>query len=185
MRVLLHACCGPCATYPVDALAAEGIETRLFFYNPNIHPFQEFEKRLEAVKELSKKRDVPLIVDDDYDLEGWLRKMVFRESKRCSICYETRLARAARLAKKSGFDAFTTSLLFSKQQYHDRIRDLAEAVAEEVGIPFLYRDFREGYKAGVESSKAMGLYRQEYCGCIYSERDRFHGKVREVGNERC
>ena len=101
--------------------------------------------------------------------------MVFREAQRCRLCYRERLFAAARVARRGRFQAFTSTLLYSKHQKHDLVRELAEAVAEEVGVPFLYRDFRKGWKAGVQGSLEMGLYRQQYCGCIYSERDRFLG----------
>jgi predicted adenine nucleotide alpha hydrolase (AANH) superfamily ATPase len=173
MRVLMHSCCGPCSVYPADALAAEGFELRLFFYNPNVQPYREYSKRLDAVVRFADKRGLPLIVEDDYDPEGWLRMVAFRETERCRLCYSRRLEAAAGAARRGKFDAFTTTLLYSRRQKHELIRELAEAVAEDVGVPFLYRDFRKGWKAGIQGSKAMGLYRQEYCGCIFSERDRF------------
>ena len=172
MRVLLHACCGPCAVYPVDALRAAGLDPHLYFHNPNIQPFQEHQRRREAVELLAEKRAVPLILDDSYDPETWLRMVAFRESVRCRLCYRERLSAAARAARRGGFDAFTTSILYSKQQKHELARDLAEAAGEEEGVPFLYRDFRAGWKAGIEESKRLGMYRQQYCGCIFSERDR-------------
>ena len=175
MKVLVHACCGPCSIYPVEALSAEGMELRLFFFNPNIHPYQEFRRRLESMEKFARVRDVPLIVDTTYDLEGWLREVVFREARRCTICYRKRLEAAARVARRGKFEAFTTTLLYSKHQKHELVRELAEAVSEEAGVPFLYRDFRQGWKAGIEASKRMGLYRQQYCGCIFSERDRYLG----------
>lgn len=174
-RVMVHACCGPCSIYPVDALRAEGFELRLYFYNPNVQPYQEHERRREAMATVADSRNVPLIMDDRYDLEAWLRMMSFRESQRCRLCYHHRLTAAAGVARKGGYDAFTTTLLYSKQQDHDLVRELAEAAAEEAGVRFLYRDFRKGWKAGIEAGKKMGIYRQNYCGCIYSERDRFLG----------
>jgi len=175
MKLLLHACCGPCSVYPVDALRAEGIEPRLFFKNPNVHPYLEFTKRIEAFRLFCEKRNVDFIVDDEYDIEGWLRTMVFREAQRCRLCYRMRLTAAARVARRGKFDAFSSTLLYSKRQNHELVRETAEAVAEEQGISFLYRDFRAGWKAGIEQSRQMGLYRQSWCGCVYSERDRFAG----------
>jgi len=174
-RVLAHACCGPCTVYPLDALRAEGFEVMLYFHNPNIQPFREYRKRLESMRRLAEQRDAPLIVRDEYDPEAWLRDVAFREDRRCLICYTKRLESAARVARRGGYDAFTTTLLYSKRQKHELLRELAEAVAEEAGTRFLYRDFRKGWKAGIESSREMGLYRQEYCGCLFSERDRFKG----------
>ena len=176
-RVLLHSCCGPCSVYPLDALRAEGHEPAMFFFNPNIQPYQEFVKRLDAVKLLAQKTGVPLQVDDAYDVVEWLRLMVFREPDRCLVCCRLRLDRAARAAKAAGFEAFSTSMLYSRHQKHDLIRELASAVSEEVGVPFLYRDFRKGCQAGIEAGKKMGLYRQQYCGCIYSEQERYLGPL--------
>jgi epoxyqueuosine reductase len=175
MRVLMHACCAPCSVYPVDALAGEGTELMLYFHNPNIHPYQEYVRRLDTLRDFAGRRAVKLIVDDHYDPQAWLRMVAFREAQRCRLCYHLRLTAAARAARRGRFDAFTSTLLYSKQQKHELIRELAEAVAEEVGVPFLYRDFRAGWKAGIETSKAMGLYRQQYCGCLYSEYERFRG----------
>lgn len=175
MRVLLHVCCGPCAIYPADALRAEGIELMLHFFNPNVQPYQEFEKRLEAARKFSEQAGLKMIEDLHYDPEEWFRKVAFRESFRCRICYRTRLEAAAYVAKKGKFDAFTTTMLYSKQQDHELVRDLGEALAVETGVSFMYRDFRKGWKEGIEKSLEMDLYRQQYCGCIYSERDRFLG----------
>jgi len=147
----------------------------MYFYNPNIQPYREFSRRLEAMRLFGEQRGVPLIIEDHYDPESWLRMVVFREAHRCRICYRLRLAAAAQAAKRGGFEAFTTTLLYSIHQQHDLIRELAEAAAEEAGVAFLYRDFRAGWKAGIAGSKALGLYRQQYCGCIYSERDRYLG----------
>jgi predicted adenine nucleotide alpha hydrolase (AANH) superfamily ATPase len=120
--------------------------------------------------------ELPLIVRPDYDLEDFLRQVVFRESHRCIHCYSSRLEAAARTAKKSSFDAFTTTLLYSKRQKHDLICSIAEEVSRKHGIPFYYEDFRAGWKEGQEKAKSLGLYRQQYCGCIYSEKERFYPK---------
>lgn len=176
MRVLLHVCCGPCSIYPISSLREEGHDLRGFFYNPNIHPFTEFRKRLETMRSYGEKVELPLIADEDYDLEEFLRQAVFREGERCRFCYGMRLKRAAQVAKKGNFEAFTTTLLVSPYQKHQLIADIGAAIGNELGIPFLYRDFRPGYKGAVQISKDEGLYRQQYCGCIYSERDRYQSK---------
>jgi len=173
MKVLLHTCCGPCSIYPVSSLREEGHELRGYFYNPNIHPFTEFNKRLETLQDYAGKIQLPLIVDEAYELDEFLRQAVFREGERCRFCYAMRLKRAAQVARKGSFEAFTTTLLVSTFQKHQLIADIGSAIGEEVGIPFLYRDFRPGYKEAVQISKAEGMYRQQYCGCIYSERDRY------------
>lgn len=173
MKVLIHNCCGPCSIFPVASLREEGHDLRGLFYNPNIHPYTEFQKRLETLQDYAAKVQLPLIVLDDYELDEFLRQAVFREGERCRFCYAMRLKRAAQVAKKGGFDAFTTTLLVSPFQKHNLIAEIGRTVGEEVGVPFLYRDFRPGLKEAVQISKAEGMYRQQYCGCIYSERDRY------------
>jgi predicted adenine nucleotide alpha hydrolase (AANH) superfamily ATPase len=178
MRLLLHACCGPCATYPYKSLIDKGLEVTGFFYNPNIHPYTEYQKRLEAFKVFGEKVGLSVIIKDSYDLEEYLRNVAFRESERCHLCYWMRLSEAAKVAKHGRFDAFTTTLLVSPFQKHNLIRQIGDELAKAHGIDFYYQDFRDGFKEGVELSKEMGLYRQVYCGCIYSERDRFMRKGR-------
>lgn len=173
-RILLHTCCGPCTIYPLSWLCQQSWEVRGFFYNPNIHPYQEQQKRLQTLRSLAEQRELPLIVRPEYDMEHFLREVVFREEQRCIVCYSMRLEATAKLARKGGFDAFTSTLLYSRQQNHDLVRSLAEAYARKHGIPFLYHDFREGWAEGQEAAKLMNLYRQQYCGCIYSERDRYY-----------
>ncbi len=175
-RILLHACCGPCLLYPLDALAAEGWKIHAFFYNPHIQPYQEWQRRLETAQRVAMAADVSMIVREDYELEEFFREAAFRESRRCLYCYARRIEAAARLAKKSGFDAFTTTLLYSKRQNHDLIRQIAQEAASTFSIPFHDVDFRAGWATGQQKAEAMGLYRQQYCGCIYSERDRFMPK---------
>jgi epoxyqueuosine reductase len=156
----------------------------MYFYNPNIQPYLEHQKRLEAMQVFAEKSGVPLISSDEYDPEEWFRMTAFREKQRCRLCYAKRLESAARVARKGKFDAFTTTLFYSKQQKHEMIKELAEAIAEGNGVELLYRDFREGWKQGTEKSKEMGLYRQQYCGCIYSERDRYMGNKKPSGLKR-
>jgi len=173
-RILLHTCCGPCTIVPLKTLRAQSWDVHGFFFNPNIHPYQEFERRLEALQQLAKSQGLPLIVRADYPLEDFLRQVVFREQDRCLVCYAKRLDATARLAKKSRFDAFSTTLLYSKRQKHELVSAIARDAASRYGIPFHYDDFRTGWKEGQEAAKELGLYRQQYCGCIYSEKERFH-----------
>jgi epoxyqueuosine reductase len=173
-KILLHTCCGPCTIYPLEWLRKTGWIAHGFFYNPNIHPYLEQQRRLLALYTLAEQRELELIVRPEYELEFFLRQVVFREENRCFICYSLRLEATARLARKSRFDAFTSTLLYSRQQKHDLIRSIAEDAAKRHGIPFFYEDFRRGWSEGQQAAKAMGLYRQPYCGCIYSERDRYH-----------
>ena len=147
-----------------------------FFYNPHIQPYQEFEKRLTTMESFADREELKIIIRADYELEEFLRQVAFREQQRCLYCYTKRLEATARLAKKSRFDAFTTTLLYSKMQKHNLICELAQEVSRKFGVPFYYEDYREGWKLGQEQARMQGLYRQQYCGCIFSEKERYHRK---------
>lgn len=179
--ILLHTCCAPCVVYCLDRLDAEGFETTSFFYNPNIHPYKEFERRLDTLRSYSSMRGFDLIVDDTYDLDQFLRKVVGTESGRCAECYDLRLRRAAREASERGFGGFTTTLLVSPYQNHDLIAQVGQKAAADHDVEFVYIDFRPGFREGQSKARELGLYRQPYCGCVYSEMERYYrGKHREV-----
>ena len=173
MRLLLHICCGPCAAYPVKDLREKGIDITGYFFNPNIHPYKEFSRRLDTLKDYAQRKNLPLLIDDRYTLEAFLKNALSAPNGRCRMCYEVRLRKAAEIAKNNNFDAFSTTLLVSPYQKHDIIKEVAEQIAAEEGIPFYYSDFRTGWKEGVAISKEMELYRQPYCGCIFSEKERY------------
>lgn len=173
MKILLHICCAPCSIYPVKFLREQGLDVMGFFYKHNIHPYTECLKRKEALESYSKEIDLRVIYQEGYDLEGFIRNVVFRESNRCSYCYHERLRSTALVAKHGRFDYFTSTLLYSKFQKHDTIKSMGESIGISIGVPFYYHDFRVGWKDGIEVSKRIGLYRQQYCGCIYSEKERY------------
>ena len=173
MKLLLHICCGPCSIYPVKSLREKGIDVMGYFYNHNIHPFTEWEKRRDTLSAYAESISLPVIYQKNYDLENFLQKIVFREKNRCAVCYHDRLLSAAHIAKNGNFDGFSSTLLYSKFQNHDLIRSTGAAIGESVGVDFYYQDFREGWKEGVSTSKQLNMYRQQYCGCIYSEKDRY------------
>ena len=173
MRIFLHICCANCAIYPVQRLKEKGHEVTGFFFNPNIHPYQEYQKRLESLKRYAERVGLRMIFRDEYLLEEFLRNVSYRPEERCRYCYSVRLEATAREARKEGFDQFSTTLLQSTHQDHLLIKETGERLAEEIAIPFYYEDFRQGWRKGLEVSKAMELYRQQYCGCIYSEKERF------------
>lgn len=173
MKLLLHACCAPCACYPTEKLTAAGIDFTILFYNPNIHPYKEFKHRLATLREFVTKKDYKLLIDKSYPLETCIKGMLAEPVVRCAYCYRMRLRYVAEYAKKHDFDAFSTTLLVSPYQKHDLIKQEAEAASKEFDIPFYYEDYREGYQRGVDISLEMGLYRQPYCGCVFSERDRY------------
>lgn len=147
-----------------------------FFYRHNIHPFQECLKREDTLKQYSDSIDLKVIYQQDYRIEKFFQSVVFREKDRCRYCYYDRLKATALVAKKGKFEAFSTTLLYSKFQNHDQIRQIGESLARENGLKFFYHDFREGWKFGIETSKSLDMYRQQYCGCIYSEKDRYFRK---------
>lgn len=144
-----------------------------FFYRHNIHPYSECLRRQETLQAYARQLGLRVIYQDGYDLEGFIRNVVYREKDRCSYCYHDRLQTTARMARRGKFDYFSTTLLYSKFQRHELIKAIGESVGRSAGVPFLYEDFREGWKEGVETSKALEMYRQPYCGCIYSEKERF------------
>lgn len=175
-KILLHTCCGPCSIFPLAKLREADWQVLGFFYNPHIQPYQEFQKRLDTLESFATREELKVIVRSDYELERFLRQVAFREHQRCIYCYAIRLEATARLAKKSRFDAFTTTLLYSKQQKHDLVRDLAREASKKIGIPFYYEDFRKGWRVGQEQACTQGMYRQQYCGCIFSEKERYLGR---------
>jgi predicted adenine nucleotide alpha hydrolase (AANH) superfamily ATPase len=182
MKILLHICCANCVIYPLERMREKGDETVGYFFNPNIHPYQEYQKRLDALEKYSEGVGLNVIYRDEYLLEEFLRNVSHRVKERCRYCYSVRLEATAREAKDRAFDGFSTTLLQSTHQNHALIRETGERVAREIGIPFYYEDFRQGWRRGVEISKAIGLYRQQYCGCIYSERERFLRPHKSAGN---
>ena len=173
MKILFHICCANCAIYPLERMKEKGDEAVGYFFNPNIHPFQEYQKRLDALKQYSERVGLKVIYRDEYLLEEFLKNVSHRVEERCQYCYSVRLETTACEAKKQSFDGFSTTLLQSTHQNHALIKETGERLAREIGIPFYYEDFRQGWRKGMEVSKAMGLYRQQYCGCIYSEKERF------------
>ncbi len=174
MKILLHICCAPCVIYPLDVLRQEGHEVSGFFYNPNIHPYREYEKRAETLSTYARQVGLNVLWTQEYGVEDFLRNVVHRERDRCRYCYYERLRRVALTAKQEGCDGFTTTLFYSKYQNHALLRSLAESLARECDVALVYRDFRKGWSEGVRRSRELGMYRQPYCGCIYSEKERFY-----------
>ena len=173
MKILLHICCAPCAIYPVNFLHEQGLDVIGYFYRHNIHPYTECLKRQESLEFYAKQINLRVIYQEGYDLEGFIQNVAFRESNRCTYCYHERLRSTALVAKRGRFDYFTSTLLYSKFQKHDTIKSMGESIGKSVGVKFYYQDFRTGWKNGIEESKNIGLYRQQYCGCIYSEKERY------------
>lgn len=189
--MLVHMCCGPCSIYPLKELLKGEAEVWGYFYNPNIHPYSEFKKRLGAVRELARLMSVDVVLNEDYKPALFIRKLkeslpeehragkMPPEGPRCTYCYSSRIEETARAAREGGFDAFSSSLLYSKYQNHEEIKSLGLELSERYGVEFIYRDFRDGWQEGIDFSKEMGLYRQKYCGCIYSRIERFSKKKKK------
>jgi predicted adenine nucleotide alpha hydrolase (AANH) superfamily ATPase len=145
-----------------------------YFYRSNIHPYTECLKRQQTLVDYARQIDLKLIIAEDYGLESFIQNVAFREENRCQYCYHQRLFATAKLAKRGKFDSFSTTLLYSKYQNHEAIRSIGEALAKQEGLPFFYKDYRTGWKTGIQKSKQLGMYRQQYCGCIYSEKERYY-----------
>lgn len=167
MKLMVHVCCGPCAVFPLWELKSKEIELEAYFYNPNIHPIDEFHKRMENAQKLCDIYSIKLHKSDNFLQEKW-EAFSGEEAERCNMCYTVRLDEVARFAKEKGFDAFTTTLLVSPYQKHELIYELGKKIGEKYGIEFYYEDFRPGFREGQSKAKELGLYRQKFCGCIIS-----------------
>ena len=147
-----------------------------YFYNPNIHPFPEYLRRFEALSLYQEELGIPVRYAEAYRPEEYFRAVLEDLENRCRRCYELRLRATAREAARHGAAAFSTTLLFSVYQKHDLLREAGERVAAEEGVPFLYRDLRPGWEEGGRRYRERGLYRQNYCGCLFSEKERIENK---------
>ena len=173
--VLVHCCCAHCAAYTVDYWRQQGYEVSALWYNPNIHPYTEHQHRLESMKSLAQEINLPLTVTEGYDIIEYFRQVVGNETERCRHCFELRLSKTAEVAHQREFDAFTSTLLISPHQKHDLLREIGDKLAEEKGVDFLYADLRKRYSDSRRITKGKNLYRQQYCGCLYSEWERYAG----------
>ncbi len=174
MKLLLHICCGPCALYPIRQLTNNKFEKVVgFYYNPNIHPPSEYKRRRDALADAEKKLGLEVITPV-YSMEEYFRKIASKEgsSDRCRLCWELRLSETANFAKEHDFGAFTTTLLISPYQDHELVKELGETIASEKDIEFYYEDFRKGFRESQEDAKKTRMYRQKYCGCVFSEPER-------------
>jgi predicted adenine nucleotide alpha hydrolase (AANH) superfamily ATPase len=174
-KLLINCCCAHCAAYTVNHWREQGYEVSAFWYNPNIHPYTEHQHRLEAMQSLAEKINLPLIITEGYDIIDYFRGVVGHEAERCRYCFKLRLSKTAEIAKERGFDAFTTTLLISPQQKHELIKEVGDEVAKITGVDFLYADLRKRYSDSRHITKPLELYRQQYCGCVYSEWERYAG----------
>lgn len=173
-RLLLHVCCGPCATEVIRRLGKK-FKVTAYFYNPNIWPEKEYEKRQETFENFAKKINLDFIKPKGYDNEKWEKEIKGQEDepeggKRCAICYRMRLEEVAKMAKEKNFDIFAATLTISPHKKAEVINKIGAKLADKYGIKFLSEDFKkkDGFKHSVKLSKEFGMYRQSYCGCRYS-----------------
>ena len=178
MKLLMHTCCAPCSVYCIKSLREEKIEPTLYWYNPNIHPYIEYKTRRDTLIEYSKSIDVKLIMNEKYGLDNFCKNVVNDLENRCqNYCYRVRLEETVKFAKENGYDAFTTTLFVSPYQKHEEIKKICEELSKKYDIQFLYRDFRVGFREGQDEARRIGLYMQKYCGCIFSEEDRYAKQI--------
>ncbi len=180
-KLLLHACCAPCATSVIERLKTK-YDLEVFFYNPNIHPKREYEIRLNEIKRLCKYHNIKLHIGD-YDTKRWYKKVrIYKHDeegkRRCFVCYGIRMFETAKLAKGLKCNYFTTTLSVSPLKKYDKIKKIGLVLSDFFNIKFEETDFKknDGFKRSVELSKEFGFYRQNYCGCVYSMRDTIKSK---------
>ena len=184
--LLLHACCAPCSSYVLEYLS-EYFDISLFYYNPNISPYSEYEKRIGEVKRLVREMPLPNkanIIDGEYEPERFSDMANGMEAfpeggERCFRCYRLRMEEAAKTALEKGFDFFTTTLSISPHKNAEKINEIGQELEQTYGVKYLYADFKkkDGYKRSIQLSREYGLYRQNYCGCVYSKAN---SKINEV-----
>lgn len=185
MKLLMHTCCAPCSVYCIDSLRNEGIEPVVYWFNPNIHPYTEYKMRRDTLKEYTKSIGVEAIFQENYGLREFCKNVIGDLENRCTqYCYRVRLEETARYAKEHGFDAITTTLLVSPYQKHEELKKLGEEIANQYHLAFVYRDFRVGFREGQAKARELGLYMQKYCGCIFSEEDRYRKKIEKDKEKR-
>ena len=179
MDTLLHICCAPCSVACVKTLREEGVEPAGFWYNPNIHPYLEYKARRDTLRQYARDIGLDLREEDFYGLRQFTAAVAQDCEHRCGYCYACRMERTARYAAENGFARFSTTLLVSPYQDRERICAAGAAAGEKYGVEFLPYDFRPRFREGQDRARALGLYMQKYCGCIYSEEDRYRAKKRK------
>ncbi|MFP4056886.1 MAG: epoxyqueuosine reductase QueH [Candidatus Brocadiia bacterium] len=180
--LLVHACCAPCLCALLGELRARERDVTAFFHNPNIHPFIDFRRRLKACQVLAERERLPLIADTAYGLEAFLDAVGESRQRpaRCRICYTLRLEATAACAARRGFPAFTSTLLASPQQDRSTVCAVGHAAARRHGVVFEDADWRALHEKGLETARRLQLYRQQYCGCIFSEHERYRHTTRHL-----
>nr|MDK2850870.1 epoxyqueuosine reductase [Candidatus Cloacimonadota bacterium] len=176
-NILVHTCCAPCLIAPYKKLHEAGHNVTAFWYNPNIHPLHEYQKRRDTLREFSATEGFELVEADGYGLREFLYHTIEDIESRCNYCYLSRIEAVAKAAFEGGYDAFSTTLLYSKYQKHELIIQIAREMSQKYQVEFFYDDWRLLWKEGIKLSKAAGMYRQQYCGCIFSEEERYRERI--------
>ena len=172
-KLLLHTCCAPCLIGTLPVIQKTGdFDVSCFWYNPNIHPYTEYKSRLDALVDYMPA----CIVKDYYGLVEFTRNVIDNLNERCLYCYDVRIKETVKYAKENNFDIFSTTLLVSPYQNHEKIKEICEKYSKEFGIDFLYADFRVNFREGQKSTREKNIYMQKYCGCIFSEQERYMKK---------
>ncbi|OFW66199.1 MAG: hypothetical protein A2Y74_08045 [Actinobacteria bacterium RBG_13_63_9] len=176
MRLLLHICCGPCASGALPFWQKKAAEVVGLFFNPNIHPLLEYRRRLTGAREAADHAGIALQGDESYNPAAWFSAVREGAASRCERCLGQRLDRAAHEAMMQGCDAYSTTLSISPWQDHRVIRAQGQRAGNEHGVEFLYEDLRPFYEESRRLSRERGIYRQKYCGCLVSEWERYRDK---------
>ncbi len=183
MKTLLHICCAPCSICCVEALREEGIEPVGFWYNPNIHPMKEYKMRKNTLADYAKSIGLKLEIENEYGLRKFIEGVYPDFDHRCGFCYKIRFEETARYASEHGFDFFTSTLFISPYQNHQLMIETAEKMAEKYNVGYLHRDFSARFLEGQEKARELGLYMQNYCGCVFSEEDRYKKRKKKQKNQ--
>lgn len=199
MKILMHVCCAPCLSGARIGFEKDDIDVTGYWFNPNIHPWREYDKRRDELKRYQDMESIGIIYEDQYPLFPFLDNMLkaisdsgivdkndfmshSEKESRCLYCYRVRMLSTAKAAKRSGFDGFSTTLLLSKYQNHNLLKEICEKISIEVGIPFFYKDLRKNWGDSLNRSRQHTLYRQNYCGCIFSEQERYRERIQSRSN---
>ena len=173
MKVLLHTCCAPCAIKCIDELQKANFTPVIYWYNPNIHPYMEYKNRRDTLVKYSEEENLDVILEDEYGIQKFISWVYPDFSNRCGKCYFHRLEKTAKFAAENNYDFFSTTLLISPYQNHDLICKIANQLAYRYGVEFFYHDFRPYFREGQRMAREKDFYMQKYCGCIFSEEERY------------
>ncbi len=179
MKTLLHICCAPCSICCIEMLREEGIEPVGYWYNPNIHPMKEYKMRKNTLVEYAKSIDLELVLENEYGLRKFIEGIYPDFDHRCGFCYSIRFEETARYAAEHGFDQFTSTLFISPYQNHGLMKATAEKMAKKYNVKYLHRDFSVRFREGQDKARELGLYMQKYCGCVFSEEERYRKRKKK------